>query len=100
MVARLVHFIFRDGEGNYHFQFPGGARVQAAAQDVKRSRPLCQLIDSAAASGETYITFPTNSELLHLYLWAAALQLDASTFQADAEGFRKCFEVRSWYVAV
>lgn len=93
MAGQVVHFSLSDDEGSCLFQFPGGAQLQVSTQDVERSCPLRNMLDSTAASEETSIALPTDSELSHLHNWATAVQTDSPAFQSVAKGFQQYIEV-------
>ena len=89
-----VHFTRNDEDGSFAFVFPCKERLQVTADDVERSRPLRDMIESAATSGETTVMFLSSLELSHFHVWAAAVEPDSPVFQADAEGIKRALEVR------
>ena len=89
-----VQFTCNEDNGSYMFEFPCGERLQVPDNDVGRSRPLCDMIESAATSGETTIPFLSCVELSHFHTWAAAVQPDSPVFQANAERIKRALEVR------
>ena len=94
-----VQFTCQDDEQSYLFVFPCEERLQVLGTDVERSRPLRDMLESAAASGET-IMFPSGVELSHFHVWAAAVQPDSPVFHTDAESMKRALEVRGWCQSV
>ena len=89
-----VQFECNEDDGIHVFVFPCKERLQVKLDDVERSRPLIDMLESAATSGETTITFPSSVKLSHFHIWAAAVQPDSPVFQADAHALRRSLEVR------
>ena len=81
-----VQFTCNEEDSSHLFEFPGGKRLQVPDEDLQRSCPLRDLIETAATSGETTITFPSRVELSNFRIWAAAIQPDSPVFRSDARG--------------
>ena len=94
-VELSVEFESNKHDGSYVFHLPCGGRLQLSEHDVNRSRPLRDMMESAATYRDTTITFPSSLELSHFHIWAAAVQPGSTVFQADAKGMKRCLEVRS-----
>ena len=94
MAARVVRFASNEEDSSIDFQWPDGAQLQVSADDVDRSHPLRDMLDSTVASEETTITFPSDVELSHFHAWAVAVQPDSPVFKAGAEELKLCLEVR------
>jgi hypothetical protein len=69
---KIVHFDLKDEERLVEFRFPDGQRMTASVEDVARSAPLQDMLDSAAASGESILTFPSAVECSHMQHWCQA----------------------------
>ena len=91
-----VQFTCNEDTASYVFKFPCGERLQVPHDYVERSRPLRDMIEGAATSGDTTIPFPSTVELSHFHIWADAVQPDSSALQGDAKGMERSLEV--WYL--
>ena len=59
-VELSVHFQCKDDDGSYLSLFPRGERIQVPENDVERSLPLRDMLESAANCGDTTIQFPSS----------------------------------------
>ena len=105
-VEPSVHFQCKEDDGSYLFLFPRGERIQIPENDVERSLPLREMLESAANFGDTTIPFPSSVELSHFHNWAGAVHPDSSVIQADAERMHRALKVRcctyvhKWYCSI
>jgi hypothetical protein len=90
---KIVYFEPKDVEGLVEFRFPDGQRMMASTEDVARSAPLQDVLDSVAASGESILTFPSAVECSHLQHWCQAVA--AREHPQDAGCIVQCLEVLS-----
>ena len=67
-VELSVHFQCKEDDGSYLFLFPRGERIQVPENDVERSLPLRDMLESAANCGDTTIPFPSSVELSHFHI--------------------------------
>lgn len=89
-----VQFTYTKDDDTYTFVFPCGERLHVIHEEVERSQPLSDMIDSATTSGETTIPFPSSAELSQFHIWAATVHPDSEVFDADAESIKRSLEVR------
>ena len=105
-VELSVHFQCKEDDGSYLFLFPRGERIQVPENDVERSLPLRDMLESAANCGDTTIPFPSSVEISHFHIWAAAVQPDSPVFHADAKRMKRALELRcctymnKWYCSI
>lgn len=93
MAALVVRFANNEEDGSYDFLCPDGAELHVSADDVGRSRPLRDMLESAVTCEEATITFPSAAELSHFLTWAAAVQPGSTFFKEGPEDLEKCLEV-------
>ena len=94
-MAARVRFACNEEDGSCNFQWPDGAQLHVSADALDGSRPLRDMLDSAVASEESSIMFPSDVELSYFHTWAAAVQPDSPIFKAGAEELKWCLEVRT-----
>jgi hypothetical protein len=96
---KIVHFDLNDAEGLVEFRFPDEQRMTASSDDVARSAPLQDMLDSAAASDESILTFPSAVECSHLQHWCQAVQVAAGELPQAPGSIVQCLEVLSIHLA-
>jgi hypothetical protein len=89
----VVHFLVKEEEGLLQLRFAVGPLV-VQSEDVARSGPLQDMLDSATDSGSTTLTLPSTMQALYLQLWAEAVQPGEEVFQEGADRLAQCLEVR------
>jgi hypothetical protein len=92
---KIVHFELQDEEGLVEFRFPDEACMSASTDDVARSMPLQDMLDSATASGDTTLTLPSAVECRHLWQWCQAVQVGAGELPQEPGSIVQCLEVLS-----
>jgi hypothetical protein len=89
--STVVHFLVKDAEGVVEFTFPDGSSLIATAEDVARSTPLQDMIDSAAG---TSLTLPSSTQCMYLKHWAEAVQPGSGVLNESAGRLAQCLVVR------
>ena len=97
MATQVLRFACNEEDGSYDFHWPEGAQLRVSSYAVGRSRPLRDMLDSAVASEETTIAFPSDVELSYFHTWASAVQPDSPVFEAGAEELNRCLEVQTGF---
>jgi hypothetical protein len=94
--ARVVCFVFKDEDDAVEFKFPEGSCMEVSTEDVGRSCPLQDMLDSASASGDSTLTLPSAVECTHLQHCCETVRLSGGEFPSDAGRIVQCQEVYSY----
>jgi hypothetical protein len=89
----VVQFLVKDEEGLLQLSFPDSPDMTVALEDVARSGPLKDMLDSATASGSTTFTLPSTTQALYLQLWAEAVKPGEEVLQEGADRLARYMEV-------